>query len=671
VIRRRTTVRAVLATLLALSGLAVTSPASHAKSKPAVSVVITGLTPSSLGDRGTLRMTGVVTNSGTTRWTDLQAYLVIRPNPLTTRATLLDAAEADQGFAGTRIVDVGRFDEIGDLEPQQSTAFELKIPVRDLPIDHTDGVYPVGVQILGTDSKGHRDTTSIARATTLLPHMTGRHVPADTTVVWPFLMPNRRTSTDRIVDAESLLTAMGEGGQLRSLLDLAKSAPPSGRGFLVDPALVKAADDLASGDDAARKLTPEEIAVATTFRDDLVALAQSPSAWILDYDRTDVLALAQDDTSQRRLFGAVERATDSVVDDFDLSRHRASWPTRTGVDTTLLRALRERGDYPVVVSSSALPRWNTSDGVLVPRSTSSGDVPLLVDDELTRDVPGDHTLATLRQRVLASAALASLEGGDALVVMDPSIDLAPGATWSASASYLAPRALDQVRRGDRYRDALPSSASARPISHDQVSAANRATEAADLLSAAAVDSKDLDDAQARAVAGVLGVRWRSDRSAGLTAADELGRRFDSALEAITVMAPPAVTLSSSAGGFPLTISNGSPTPVRVGIRLDSSNPALTIPDQKPIEIAAGERRTITVDVDLAKQNTTTLTAHLTTPDGRPFGSSKEFIVRSSRVGIVLWATMGAAGLFVLFALVRRFRKRRSDRISSPAGEPDD
>lgn len=167
------------------------------------------------------------------------------------------------------------------------------------------------------------------------------------------------------------------------------------------------------------------------------------------------------------------------------------------------------------------------------------------------------------------------------------------------------------------------------------------------------------------------MRWRGKDSGGLAAARKVERKIRADLDAITLMAPPEVTLSSSEGGFPITISNGSDHAVRIGLRLDSSNPALSFDDVSTVEIAADERRTVTVDVDLDEQNTTTLTAHMITSDGQVFGSSDEFIVRSSRVGVVLWATMGAAALFVVFALVRRFGKRRKSGTASPAGELDD
>ncbi len=47
-------------------------------------------------------------------------------------------------------------------------------------------------------------------------------------------------------------------------------------------------------------------------------------------------------------------------------------------------------------------------------------------------------------------------------------------------------------------------------------------------------------------------------------------------------------------------------------------------------------------------------------------------MRSSKIGVVLWAAMGLAGLLVLAALVRRFSRRRTrTRVASERLADDD
>ncbi len=667
---------------MAAAVIAPASPAAAADDDT-LRTTITSVSPTHLtNSSSSVTLAGRVTNLGEQNWTDLQAYLVIRPAPLTSRTALASAVRDDPGFAGPRVVDAGLFDEIGDLPPGSSRTFEVSVPADRLPISNLDGVYPVGVQILATDASGNRSNDSVSRAVTLLPHMTGKHVAAPTTMVWPFLMPTGRTVTGGFVKPSALLAAIRPGGRLRNLLDLATARDEDGRGVIVDPALVLGADDLAAGrgDD---DISAADQQAAAQFRDDLVSISSAPSAWVLDFDRTDVLGLIDDADRRRRLFGAVERATESVVQEFGLSSRRVSWPVRGGVTRTLLNSLRARGDDPVVVDSSNLSRWEKSSGPLVDISTPGGDLPLLVSSDISKGLPGPVSGATLRQQVLSSAAFASLDRdadsdsqAASVVVVNPSWN--PGAddpAGRASASWTAPFStpvdLDAISRDDSFGGTVPRTSKARTLPAALLEAADQAYRDGAILSSASDEVQVVDDARARAVAGVLGVRWRTQREDGTAIARQLSRQVSRDLDAITVMGPPSVTLSSSQGAFPLTITNDSPETVSVGVRLSSSNPALSLPDQEPVEIAAGERHTMTVEVDLGRQNATTVSAQLITPGGRPFGETSEFNVRSSRVGVVLWVTMAAAGLFVLVALARRVRKRRTDRPPMESGLDDD
>src|SRR5690606_29516016 len=136
--------------------------------------------------------------------------------------------------------------------------------------------------------------------------------------------------------------------------------------------------------------------------------------------------------------------------------------------------------------------------------------------------------------------------------------------------------------------------------------------------------------------GVLSVRWRSD-------ADEALRRVESRIDdlnrqlaGLSIESPSTITLSSSRGGFPLTIVNDTGHRARLGLTLTADNPYLTLEQVDPIEIEPGERHTVTVTVDLDGQSSSTVTATLTTADGEPFGEPVDFNVRSSNVGLIVW-----------------------------------
>ena len=667
-----------MATLLLPLG-PLSSPAS-AQNDPDLDVRITGLTPSNLEDRPAITMSGTVTNNNDHAWTDAQAYLVIPATPFTTRTQVDNAIDTGNAYTGERVVDLKSIDEVGDLRPGTTTRFEVRVPYSRLGISGADGVYPVGVQILGTDVDGTRATTAIGRATTFLPLVsdsTPETVSAG--VVWPFVMPDRRKRDGDYADPEALLTLVSSGGRLRNQLDVASAIRARASTVIIDPALLVGLDDVRRG-----RHLPDGVSVskaqresATRFLDDLVGLARRDACWVLDFDRPDILGITQS-PSAGQLTEVVERATATTLARFQLTGRGVSWPTSSGVTAPLLSAVRGTGEQPVLVTSDALPGWERRDGSLVQYTARSGPLPLLVNDALDTGVPGQTTTVTLRQRMLSEAALASLQSGvdpesraDAVAVIDPGWD--PGEFGEAQldevfdAPFVDGVSLEDLMNEQlaRYDGTVPRTAKAAPIGAEQIDAAADAASTSDLIGRITPDSTDVEAGHARDIAQVLGVRWRDLRTEGLAAARAAEARAERDLNRITIEGPDAVTLSSSEGSFPVTISNDTDHPVRVGVQIGSSNPSLSVPDSDSVDVGAGERHTLTVAVDMRRQSSATLTAGMVTPDGESFGDPAVFNVRSSRVGAALWVAIGVAAAFVVIALARRFR-RQPERESKPA-----
>lgn len=658
---RRTILVALLVTILGAL-LVPAAPAGAVDDDPDLRVTIGSLSPSRLSGRTDVTMTGTVTNRDKHVWRNAQAYLVIPATPFTTRAQVEEAAADSRSYTGVRVIETGAFDELGDLAPSQTRRFRIEVPYEQLGITGAEGVYPIGVQILATDTDGARSADALASATTFLPRIASDHDPVPTSILWPFLMPD---------SSNGLLRAARTGGQLRNLLDLATSSSGTAGTVLVDPALLVGLDEL-------------EDAEADLFLRDLLAFARTRSAWVLEYDRPDVLALAENADLRAPLQRAIDRVTNAALAKYQLSGRRVSWPTRDGVTSGLLSTLRGNGDSPVIVPAASLPSWEPRLGSLVQYSSAKGPVPLLVND-IDTGSDGPETVVMLRQRVLSDAALAVLERAidpgsraDSFTMVAPQWDPGPG--WASgrlatafSSSFIDGVSLDSIltRPLASYTGKVPATAKARPVSRAQLVQATEIVERGATLSSVLSRSDAVDDALAREVAGVLGVRWRENRAGGLALAAARARRTGAQLDKISIEAPPSVTLSSSKGGFPLTIRNETDEAIRIGVDLDSSNPALTIPTLDEVEVAAGERRTITVQVDLGRERTTFLTAHLRTATGTEVGSPTTFKVRSSSIGTVLWVAMGLAVLFVLVTLVRRFHRRRTASSSPRPADDDD
>ena len=669
----RTAVHRLLAPVLAalLVGSLVAPAASAADDDPDLAVSITAVSPARLSPGRPVVLSGTVTNRDDHAWRDAQAYLVISRAPYTSRATLDEAIDSGQSYTGTRIVrPLSAIDEIGTIPAGGTRAFRVEVPSSALGLAGGEGVFPVGVQILATDADGERSNDAVGRATTFLP-TAGRGPAVPTGLVWPFLMTDRRGTDGDYTDPERLVDDVTTG-RLRHQLDLVRSTPSGSVTVLLDPALLSGLDDVLRRRHVPRGFALQEAVrgQVAAFRDDLVALARTSGLWILDFDRSDVLALSESGAG-RRLLETVDRATASVVSRYSLEGRRASWPTSRGVTTGVLTTVRRNGEAPVIVSRSAVDDWRPRLGSVVTRSTPSGSVPLFVNHALDSGVPGVQSVATLRQRVLAEAVFASLERkadpgsrSDALSLVDPTWD--PGPVGSSrplsrlfTAPVVSPTSADALlaRSPRAYRGSLPSSTRTEAIDSTQVARVDSAVRQVGVLASAVPDSGELEDTWARAVGSTLGVRWRDHRTEGRARAQRLSDSISSELGRVTIEGPPAFTLSSSKGSLPLTISNDTEDALRLDVRIDSTNPALRVPSPDVVEVGPGERRTINVAIDLGGQSSSTLSAQLVTPGGQDLGQPTTFNIRSSRVGTAVWVAMGLALLLVVVAVGRRFSRR--------------
>ena len=668
---------ALLAMVLTMVGPA-WFPAAAATIKPELSVRISALSPAQFKPGSTVTMSGTVTNNNIGAWTNVQAYLVMARAPYTSRSQLDDAISSSTAYTGERVVDLEAIDIMGDLPAGQTRPFTVTVPYELLGVSGAAGVYPVGVQILGTDTDGNRSIDAIARATTFLPMLS--RVPKDkiaASIGWPFLMPDYRGSDGNYVAPAKLLASIGPGGQLRNLLDLARSMSSNQSTVIVDPALLVGVDDLAHRRhlDKTVKISDTQVAAATGFLNELLAIARNGSCWIVGFERPDVLALEQNADLAPALQDAVDKSTTAALDTYGLSGRHITWPTRLGVTPELLKSVRGPGDQPVIVNANDVNGWHRRDGSLVQYQTDDGPVPLLIDDAIDEEVPGQESVVSLRQRIMSESALAVLltaidpsTKADAIALVDPHWD--PGADWAAgklSVAFRSPwisgASLDTLltRPLGAFGGSIPATAEVSTLTRAQMAAATRIRSQAQSLNSILSDKSSSQVRYDQDTASAISVRWRQNRETGLAIARSAASRAEKELSKITIEGPQSVTLSSSSGKFPLTIRNDSRDAIEVGVRLDSSNPALTIPDISSTTVDAGERHTLTVNVDVGEQGSTYLSAHLISSDGKSVGAPAVFRVRSSAVGAVLWVAIGLAALLVVVAMVRRFTQHRSKK----------
>jgi hypothetical protein len=684
--RSRNVVATLLATLISLLTL-VAVPSASASEDAEVGVSIAGITPSTLRQGQTVRVTGIVENANSHPWTNVQVYMVVAASPYSTRAQVEQAASDPKAYTGVRLIADGTFDEIGDISAGGSAQYSLSVRYEQLGITGQEGVYPIGVQVLATGPDGTRSADALAKATTFVPLITNDEHAAPTSIVWPFLMPIYRDASGDYNDPRALVDAVNRGGQLRNLLDLAVSTASAGSTVVVDPALLVGIDDVSRNRHlpGRTKFTKVERAAAKAFLADLIDFARGHSPWILDYNRPDDLALSANPDLQRTLRSAITKATDATLNTYGLSGRRVAWPTRSGVTDAVVSDLRASGASPVMVTPAAVEAWEPRMGSLIHARTSSGAVPMLVSSMYQGKTLGVDQVVGLRQHVLTQAALAVLERSldptskaDSVVMVDPQWN--PGrATTNRSmgdisaARFTQPVGLDSAltRPLTSYEQPLPATAKAKPLARRQLEAAASMVSTAGILANVVNDDEALATALAQHIAGSLAVHWRTDRQGGLATAQASLEWMNSLLGKISVEAPRTVTLSSAKGGFPLTIRNDTAHPVTVGVLLDSSNPALSVPGIKAEPIAPGESRTLTVTVDLKRERAAYVTANLVADDGTHIGSATTFQVRTSSIGVVLWIAMGVTAGLIVLAVVRRFVRRRRSLTSSQIPDTDD
>lgn len=644
----------LLSVMTALTVPVAAHPTAAAPAGAEASVELSRLTPSVLTPGADLTIRGVVRNEGRQRLAGALAYVTIPTDPFVNHRAARNAILQKTVDRGHQIADSDAVHDLGAIKPGESRRFTLKVPYESFGFSGAEGVYPVSVHLRA------RGGESVGHATTFLPlrpEAAGRPVP--TTVVWPFLRP-----------AAGLPSAIGPGGQLRHLLDLARAAPRRGSDILIDPALVSQARAIATGKPT--QAVPEEArAAAQNFAADLVRLANDRECWSTGFDQPDPVALKAATVELRDL---VSRATRGTLRAYGLRCSRLEWPASAAASRTVLASM---GTDTVIVDGAAVPNWQSVSGPLL----RAADHDLVVNDRLDAGVGHRQTPLTLRQRILSEAtwaAMAKAAGGrnPTVVVVDPRWDPGRGGKAHLKVAldnkYVLPIGLDeQLESGAAtYNGALPARGTA-SVSPAQIAEATEAAQLQKQLRRVLVErSANLGHDQQ--IASSVSQRWQV-RQGGEEYARDVNDRLHDELSDISIEGPAALTLSSSKGRFPVTISNRTGHQVSVGTVISSTNPAVAIEIPRGSVIAAGESRTLTASIDMDGQSVTTVTINLTTGDGTILGAPSVFNVRSSRVGAALWVAIGLSVAFVALALIRRFARpgHRPEHASLPPDDFDD
>ncbi len=685
-------------------------------------VTLDTLTPSVLPPRGPITIRGEVTNRSGDTYTDLQVYLFHSQAPITSRASLAEAVTTDpETDVGPRVTPEGRFDEIGDLAPGETTSYSVTVRRRDLAITGDPGVYWIGVHVLGAVD-GVRTGLAAGRARSFMPLVPASAPTADLGIVVPLRERVRRGADGSLLGLGHWQRSLVSDGRLGRIGQFAagSSGPLS---WLVDPAVLDAVGSVAADnparftgpdgsgpgqDEPSESASPSPSATESpedaddtddtegTEGDEPSAEAENARAWldafVADVQDDAVLALPYGDVdipafNGNQLHGTVRQA------------QRLSADTMTGLELETTPAVgppsgylparalaRVAPDTTVLMSDLAMP--TVQDTVV---SRPDGTRVVLTDTAAASGGPGPQSrtnLLALRQRILSDLALTAIAGdtGQPVVVtLPPGFD--PGEDWQNAdffggldQPWLRQVDLDELLEGGSFppSDQAPLYPASQRDLHVPLANQLATRELGDVGRVYAELLSDNDSvADELAKQGMLASSYFVRRRPGAA----LNRTRNAAVsvrrtwQEVNVDGPPFVRMTSQTGPISITVENGLDVPVTVGLEATTRDPELTIATPEPINLGPGERAPIRLQADANSIGVHTVTIAATTLQGSRLGASTQFTVRTSNVGTFVWIVVGLGfavlAVAIVIRLVRRIRGAAARRGGGADEQGDD
>jgi hypothetical protein len=656
-------------------------------------VILDEMTPVSpkAGDNDKLVLKGHLVNAGPGVLHNPSVSLLLRHRRLSTRGELRSVTYGSEVSRESTAVP-GTDHPLGrDLPADSAAGWTISTRLRDLQLSEN------GVYVLTVTAQGERDAPAapgvhrVGGLSTFLPYLPERknYTPTGVAWLWPLVgVPDR--------DGRGVFTrANAELGSGHRLAELAGAPGRSPVTWLVDPDLLDSAaarsaphERLDGGKPVAEPADP----VAANWLNGLRSQLSTRPVAALPYADPDVAALAHGGYDDA-LRGAMDRSRTTTAAVLGReSDTTVAVPESGSADPATLRAFWRSGVRTVVLSGAEFPALASINYTPTGRAgidTDAGHLEALIadvglNDTLAGDLRAPGTLAVAQQRLLAELAMITLERPNSgrLVLLSPPRrwDPAPGGAQRLLAATAAAPWVHLTDLATLSRTPVPPELAQVVPGYPSVTAPGelrpaylkRLHKGADdlgrLRSVLAKPGELIDNYTAAFLRGASSA-WAGDPAAANAWLKSLTASVRADENKIHLVGRNLVTLSSSHGTIPLTVSNELDQAVRlrpvlrsiVSGRLRAQAPEL-------ITIAARRKITVQVPAQAAANGITRVEAELLDATGHRFGTSMALRVNVTNYGSVgLIVVIGGGGLLFVAAVIRNVRRLRRARKAQAAG----
>jgi hypothetical protein len=686
----------------------------QASQAPPMSIAITSVSPTFATPKGTVTVSGTVTNGTSTAADDLTVQLYSSSLRLANRDAMDNYLTAAPGDTGVDSPLPKSLQALGSVPAHTTQRWSLTLRVSQVGMT-SFGVYPLAAQLYQFESPVDADRTFLPfwPATSQ-----ARNVqPVSLAWIWPLIDVPHQTACPALLN-NNLAASLASDGRLNQLLAVGSSA--LGRSadltWAIDPALLSDAKVMTARYRVGGSATciggsghpPSATAQAWLAR--VKSIAAQQDFFATPYADVDVAALshrglntsladafADGRNEAQAILGRAQRvsappgATGTIawpangIADYGVLESLAAPPNQIG--TVILSSSMMQPAPPVSFTATAVTTTPdglgsqlhvllADDGIEQILAAPSGGIPGTTSGD-AQSSSGAATSAREQWFLAETAMIAAEQPHTARAVVvapprrwDPGSGLASALLQdTVSTPWLRPASLSSLvatrsPTGQVPRQAPPQlRVSQSELKTSLLRQVQRVDGQIALLKSILVHPGPRY--LSTAMAAVQSSAW-SGMPGGRRTAKQLLRGIAAYVAAqqhqVSIVDPLRVTLGGKSGEVPVSISNHLRQAVRVRLQVDvPSTGRVTIGNPtSPVTVPGGEQKTIKIPVRAAEAGSTTLTLWLATPGGRPLpGSTAKLTVEATHFGTMAIVIIGIAlAVFVLTAAGRAIRRGR-------------